>query len=148
MFDTATEAQSNGVRWGEYQFSRSQLHFSRESAEKDKGDYAPGMAYLQLIIDRAEDPAYELSYEEFEDVLDTYGFITVQYMLTKSMATQMSPDEFSRELAFLADAPLQRIAEFLPDCQPSDRSTFDFIINNGFRMLPGVEERDAFTPFR
>ena len=130
-----------------YQVATSHLYYSRVSQELDQGDYAPAMSLLMLMLDRAEEPAYDLSYEEYVDILDDYTTITCMYLMKKARQLGGSEDQFARELAFIADEPLRHLAEFLPDCQPGDREKFDRIIA-AYRTFPGVAERDAFAPFR
>ena len=141
------EVRKEYPRYADYQRMTSLLYYSRVSPEQDQGDYAPAMSLLQLLLDRSEEPAYDLSYEEFVDILDDYGTITIMYLMKKARMCNVDQDTFRRELAFIADEPLKRIADFLPDCEPADRPRLDNIIK-AFRMLPGVAERDAYAPFR
>lgn len=134
-------------RYADYQRQTSLLYYSRVSAELDQGDYAPAMSLLQLILDRAEEPAYDLSYEEFVDILDDYGTITAMYLMKKARLLGASEEEFARELAFIADGPLERIAKFLPDCEPGDREKFQRIMNS-LGSFPGVQDRAYFKMCR
>ncbi len=134
-------------RYADYQRQTSLQYYSRVSPEMDQGDYAPAMSLLQLMLDRAEAPAYDLSYEEYVDILDDYGTITVMYLLKKARVLGGTPEDFAKELAFIADEPLNHIAAFLPDCEPGDKEKFDHIID-ALGKLPGIKEREAFAPFR
>ena len=141
------EFRKDYPRYADYQRQTSLLYYSRVSPEQDQGDYAPAMALLQLMLDRAEEPAYDLSYEEYVDILDDYGTITAMYLLKKARVLGGSPDDFAKELAFIVDEPLKHIADFMPDCQPGDKEKFDNIAAT-LGKLPGVRDRDAFAPFR
>ena len=141
------EFRKEHPRYVHYQIATSQLYYSRVSPEMDQGDYAPGMSLLMLMLDRAEKPGYDLSYEEYVDILDDYTTITAMYLMKKARVLNGPPDLFARELAFIADEPLRHLAEFMPDCQPGDREKFERIIA-AFRLFPGITDRDAFAPFR
>ena len=134
-------------RFADYQRQTSLLYYSRVSQELDQGDYAPAMSLLQLMLDRAEEPAYDLSYEEYVDILDDYGTISVMYLMKKARVLGGAPELFAQELAFIADEPLNHLADFMPDCEPGDRQKFENIVS-AFRTFPGVAERAAFAPFR
>jgi len=134
-------------RYFDYQRQTSFLYYSRVSPDLDQGDYAPAMSLLQLMLDRAETPAYDLSYEEYVDILDDYGTITAMYLMKKARVLGGTKEVFARELAFIADEPLQHIAAFLPDCEPADRPKIESIVA-AIGNFPGVSERDAFKTFR
>ena len=134
-------------RYFDYQRQTSCLYYSRVSPDLDQGDYAPAMSLLQLMLDRAEAPAYDLSYEEYVDILDDYGTITAMYLMKKARVLGGTQADFARELAFIADEPLQHIAAFLPDCEPADRPKFEKIVN-ALRTFPGIAERDVFKAIR
>lgn len=137
------EFRAKYPRYFDYQRQTSLLYYSRVSPDLDQGDYAPAMSLLQLMLDRAEEPAYDLSYEECVDVLDDYGTITAMYLMKKARVLNGTQEDFARELAFLADEPLQHIAAFLPDCEPADRPKFERIVA-ALGNFPGVADRDAF----
>ena len=141
------EFQAEYPRYSDYQRQTSLLYYSRVSAELDQGDYAPAMSLLQLLLDRAEEPAYDLSYEEYVDILDDYGTISVMYLMKKARVLGGTREDFAKELAFIADEPLHRLAAFLPDCEPADRQKFENIIS-AFRTFPGIPDRDSFRPFQ
>lgn len=133
-------------RYYDYQRVTSLQYYSRVSAEQDKGDYAPAMSLLQLMLDRAESPNYDLSYEEYVDILDDYGTITCMYLMKKARVQRSTPDVFARELAFIADEPLKHIVEFLPDCEPGDRQKFENIVQ-AMGNFPGIRQRESYRPF-
>ena len=130
-------------RFSDYQRQTSLLYYSRVSAELDQGDYAPAMSLLQLMLDRSEEPSYDLSYEEYVDILDDYGTISAMYLMKKARILGGSPEYFAHELAFIADEPLERIANFLPDCEPGDKEKFQNIVK-ALGNFPGVQSSKAF----
>ena len=132
-------------RFADYQRQTSLLYYSRVSQELDQGDYAPAMSILQLMLDRAEAPEYDLGYEEYVDILDDYGTITIMYLMKKARAAGMSQQDFAREMVFIADEPLRRIADFMPDCEPGDKQKF-INIAGAFSNMPGIRGRDSFEP--
>jgi len=133
-------------RYFDYQRMTSLQYYSRVSAEQDQGDYAPAMSLLQLMLDRAEDANYDLSYEEYVDILDDYVTITAMYMMKKARILNGSQSVASCELAHLADGALTHIAAFLPDCQPGDRQKFENIVM-ALSQFPGVKIRESYEPF-
>ena len=146
MEKSVNSIRNSDGRFYEYLRATSLLYYSRVSAEQDKGDYAPAMSLLQIIIDHAEEREFDLGYEEYVDVLDDYLTITVMYLMKKARVLKGTMADFGNELAFIADEPLKRLADFLPDCQPSDMKTFQFIIQ-GYAQLPYIKERSSFRPF-
>ncbi len=138
IFETKRKEMENfrkdNPRYADYQRQTSFMYYSRVSPEQDQGDYAPAMSLLQLMLDRAEEPAYDLSYEEYVDILDDYATITVMYLMKKARVLGGSQADFAKELAFIADEPLKRIADFLPDCEPGDRPKFDNIVKTLGRL--------------
>ncbi|MCR4752744.1 MAG: hypothetical protein K5852_10665 [Eubacterium sp.] len=42
-------------------------------------------------------------------------------------------------------APLRRIADFMPDCEPGDKQKF-INIAGAFSNMPGIRGRDSFAP--
>ena len=130
-------------RFADYQRQTTLLYYSRVSPQLDQGDYAPAMGLLQLMLDRAEEPAYDLSYEEYVDLLDDYGTITAMYLMKKARQLGGPPEGFAAELAFIAEEPLQHIADFLPDCQSGDRQKFINIVR-ALATYPGVKELPVF----
>ena len=85
--------------------------------------------------------------EGYVDILDDYGTISVMYLMKKARVLGGTREDFAKELAFIADEPLHRLAAFLPDCEPADRQKFENIIS-AFRTFPGIPDRDSFRPFQ
>lgn len=147
MTDELRKYRVEHPRFADYQRNESLKYYSRVSAEEDKGDYAPAMALMDIILRNAKEDAYRLSYEEQAQILDDYGTITIMHVLGKARASGLSQDDFAEGLSFIADGALFRLADFMPECQPADKQRFDRIIQ-GMKMLPGVSNRITFIPFR
>lgn len=131
------EFRDGGSRFVEYQMMLTSMFYSRVSQEEDKGNYPPGIAILEVILENAENPDYDLSYEEYVSVLDDYAMITGMMLFNKAKTLGGRPDDFINELAWLTEKPIKKIVEFFPDCQPSDREHFQQILQL-FKTFPGV----------
>ena len=147
MADELRQYRAEHPRFADYQRSESLKHYSRVSAEEDKGDYAPAMALMDIILRNAKEAAYCLSYEEQAQIIDDYGTLTIMHMLGKARSLGLSQDDFSNELSFIADGALFRLEDFMPVCKPTEQQNIERIIQ-GMKMLPGVSGRRAFEPFK
>ncbi len=147
MLDSIMNFRRTNPRYGDYQRAISLTYYSRVSAQQDKGDYAPALGLMEIMLTNAERPEYDFSYDEYVDILDDYTFVTAMLLLKKGRIMNGTNREFAEELAWIADKPLKMLADFMPDCQPGDRQKFESIID-GYRGLYGIAERDSFKPFR
>lgn len=146
MADDLRQYRAEHPRYADYQRRESLKYYSRVSAEEDKGDYAPAMALMDIILRNANEDAYSLSYEEQAQIMDDYGTITIMHVLGKARSSGLSQDDFAEQLSFITDGALFRLAGYMSNCQPADKQKFDRIIQ-GMKMLPGVSGRITFEPF-
>ncbi|NLZ55597.1 MAG: hypothetical protein GX900_02895 [Clostridiaceae bacterium] len=147
MLESLLDFRKTNPRYGAYQRAVSLTYYSRVSAELDKGNYAPALGLMEIMLTNAEAPEYDYSYEEYVDILDDYACVTVMLLLEKGRILNGTNREFAEELAWIADKPLKMLADFMPDCQPGDREKFEMVIDV-YRNIYGIAERNSFKAFR
>lgn len=104
-------------RWCDFQKNYAAQYYSRVSAEKDSGDYSPACAILSMILEREGGTGYDLTEEEYVNILDDLLMLSLKYFAIRCEAVlerRLSPKE---ELLFIVQKPLEILVSFLPDCQ-------------------------------
>ena len=129
-------------RWFDFQRAMSFNYYSRTSEAEDKGDYSPACALMEVMLLRAEDPGYDLSYEEYLDVLDDYLVVSYKYfarMVGLLMQNGGSGMTAENELMFLLEKPLEVLSDFLPDCRPQDKKLLKTDLEPYYTVTPLTE---------
>ena len=104
-------------RWSEYQKNFAHNFYSRHTPQEDKGDYSPACALLGLILSREGEKGYDLSQEEYVDMLDDYLIVSLKYFTLRSDVLLRSGGTPDQELLFIVKKPLKMLIDFLPDCE-------------------------------
>ena len=98
----------------------------RNTERTNRGQYAPGVAVLDVILANAYEAGYNLDYEEYVDVLDDMLAFAIQLLMQKG--ERRPRNRFAREeadeLGCILRRPIKYLTEFVPDCLPKDRELF------------------------
>lgn len=111
------ESMEKTPRWFDFQRGCTTVFYSRHSAAEDKGDYSPACAMLQLMLSRADDRGYDLTEEEYVDMLDDYLVVALKYFTLRSNVLLQNGGAPEGELMFIVRNPLRVLIDFLPDCE-------------------------------
>lgn len=131
-------------RWFNFQRAMSFNYYSRTSEDKDAGDYGPACSMLRMMLERAEQPGYDLSYDEYLDLMDDYLLVSYKYYDRMQKTFRAAAWEqartnpimrnqervralLERELSFILSTPISLLKAFVPDLKPQDRK---LIIND------------------
>ena len=104
-------------RWIDFQKNYAGIFYSRSSAAQDRGDYSPACALLGLILSREGERGYDLSEDDYVNLLDDYLMVSLRYFTRISDKLLKNGGAPDREILFLVRKPLQVLIDFLPDCQ-------------------------------
>lgn len=133
-------------RWFDFQRAMSFNYYSRTNEASDKGDYSPACALLQIILQRAEEPGYDVSYEEYLDALDDYLVLSFKYfarMVGVILQNGGGDEAAEHELLFLLTEPLKILSGFLPDCRAQDKQLLKNDLEP-YRSVTPLTETDLF----
>lgn len=106
-------------RWVDYQKNYAANFYSRNNAKADRGDYSPACALLQLILFREGEKGYDLTEEEYVNLLDDYLMLSLKYFTLRSNVLIKNNGSPDNELLFIVQKPLKVLIDFLPDCEES-----------------------------
>ena len=104
-------------KWLDYQRNYAANFYSRHSAQYDKGDYSPACAILQVILSREGEKGYDMTEEQYVDILDDYLMNSLRYFTLRSGVLIQNGGSPDRELLFIVKKPLKVLIDFLPDCE-------------------------------
>ena len=104
-------------KWLDYQRNYSANFSNRHSAQQDKGDCSPACALLQVILSREGEKGYDMTEEQYVDILDDYLMISLKYFSMKFPLLIQHGGSPEKQLLFMLKKPLQVLIDFLPDCE-------------------------------
>src|SRR5208337_1572627 len=119
----------------------SYTFYSRATEEMDKGQYAAGLAVLDVILANAQKVGYNLDYEEYVDLLDDMCTLAIRLLMQKGerRPRNWSASKEADELGCILKRPIMYLAEFYPDCLPKDRDLFSRLYKV-FASVPWIGE--------
>ena len=103
--------------WLEFQKMEAGNYYSRVNADKDRGDYSPACAILGLILSREGEPGYDISEEDYVNLLDDYLMVSLRYFTLCADTLLKYNGNPENQLLFILKKPLETLIGFLPDCQ-------------------------------
>ena len=108
-------------KWSDFQWNFAHHYYSRTNPELDRGEYSEGCAILMTILEREGQPGYDLSEEEYVNILDDCLMLSLKHFLLL-LYTGYNSFLNNRtvplsELSFILQRPLKKLLEFLPDCE-------------------------------
>jgi len=140
-YEEIRDLQSKYGRWFEAHRTISYTFYSRATEEMDKGQYAAGLAVLDVILANAQKVGYNLDYEEYVDLLDDMCTLAIRLLMQKGerRPRNWSASKEADELGCILKRPIMYLAEFYPDCLPKDRDLFSRLYKV-FASVPWIGE--------
>ena len=147
------EQQKQDSRWWIAQLGIAYQKYSRDKPELDAGFYAQGMSILQCILTRAEaeEPGYELNYDEYIHLLDDYIVISQKQANTILLKYQQShnwdnPDD-ADEIFVILRNPIHIWQKFMPEMQGKDKKLFSDYFQMYWLQLAMIHKQDEMESF-
>jgi hypothetical protein len=145
-YEEIRDLQSKYGRWYEAHRTISHIFYSRATEEMDKGQYAAGLAVLDVILANAHNVGYNLDYEEYIDILDDMCTLAIRLLMQKGerRPRNWSASKEADELGCVLKRSMMYLTAFHPDCLPKDRELF----NRHYKVLASVPWIDEMQEWR
>ncbi len=149
------EADQLGYKWWNCQRGFARSFASRESQDKDNGQYPAAMSILDCILARGlrQDKGYDMSADEMFDVLDdmiafslqAYNAIYQKFCDALAKDPSLGQTDAPSEQYVIFKKPLEHWLELMPDFPAKWRPTFEsyyrHFMNSPFPIHPQLMKR-------
>jgi len=140
-YDEFKQKQREWGRWYTMHRAISMYFYSRATPQMDKGKYAAGLSVMDVILANAQQPGYNLDYEEYSDVIDDMCALAMKLFMQKAerWSPGYSTGKEAEELGCILVKPIAYLTDFYPDCLSKDRELF-YKHYKSFALVPWIDK--------